>query len=258
MHAVAVLSNHFHLLGSFDTVEQMARFTCHLKTNLSKEIGRLHDWEGPLFAGRYRSVPLSDEPEIQLERLRYILGQGVKEGLVLSPKDWPGVHCARALLDNVPLPGIWVDRTRLYAARQRGEEAKERDFTQETELHLTPLPCLARLSQAKQRAVLSELMDSIEAETLQRHRKNGTVPLGAEAVLQGDPHQKPGKLSNSPKPHFHATRRVFRGMVEAFREFTLAYRLAAERFAAGDLGVEFPENCFPPRPPFVEAFGFTD
>ncbi|MEM8994551.1 MAG: hypothetical protein AAGF23_07140 [Acidobacteriota bacterium] len=255
MHAVAVLSNHLHLLASFDSVEQMARFTCHLKTNLSKEIGRLHDWEGSLFAGRYRSVPLSDEPEIQLERLRYILSQGVKEGLVLSPKDWPGVHSAQALLDNVPLPGIWVDRSALYAARQRGVDAQEQDFTQETELHLAPLPCLERLPRTQRRAIVSDLIASIEGEAIERHRKNGTEPLGVDAILQADPDHKPRKLTKSPKPHFHATRQVFRSMMEAFRGFTLAYRLAAERFAAGDFGVEFPENCFPPRPPFVEAVG---
>ncbi|MEO1086451.1 MAG: transposase, partial [Acidobacteriota bacterium] len=99
VHAVAVLSNHFHLLATFDSVQQMASFMCQLKTNLSKEVGRLRDWEGSLYAGRYHSVPLSDEPEVQVERLKYILSQGVKEGLVLSPKNWPGVHSARALLD---------------------------------------------------------------------------------------------------------------------------------------------------------------
>ncbi|MEM8997916.1 MAG: hypothetical protein AAGF23_24255 [Acidobacteriota bacterium] len=235
----------------------MARFTCHLKTNLSKEVGLLRDWEGSLFAGRYRSVPLSDEPEIQLKRLKYILSQGAKEGLVLSPKDWPGVHCARALLEDVALPGVWVDRTRLYAARQRGEKARERDFTEETQLHLAPLPCLSHLERAERGVILADLVASIEAEALERHRRHGTVPLGADAVLHGDPHHEPARPVKSPKPHFHATRRVFRGMMDAFREFTAAYRLAAERFAAGDLAAPFPENCFRPRPPFVEADGFA-
>ncbi|MEO1082941.1 MAG: hypothetical protein AAFY88_01725 [Acidobacteriota bacterium] len=251
MHAVAVLSSHFHLLCSFDSVEQMASFMCQLKTNLSKEIGRIYGREGPLFAGRYRSIPLSDEPEVQVERLEYILSQGTKEGLVLTPKDWPGVHSARALLDDEPIRGVWVDRTGLYAARQRAEDVTEMHFTEQTELHLAPLPCYKSLSIPERKKSICDLVDRIEARALHRHREQGTVPLGVAAVLSCDPHGRPRELSKSPKPHFHASKAAFKAMMEAFRVFVLAYRHAAGRLAEGHREVEFPDNCFPPRLPFV-------
>ncbi|MEM1181043.1 MAG: transposase [Acidobacteriota bacterium] len=253
VHAVAVLSNHFHLLASFDSVEQMASFACQLKTNLSKEIGRLHDWEGSLFAGRYRSVPVSDEPEIQLQRLRYVLSQGAKEGLVLSPKDWPGVHCAGALANDQPLAGIWIDRTSLYRARQRDGDATEASFTEETELRLAPLPCLQELPAVEQRSVVLNVIAAIEAETLERHQEHGTVPLGIDLILSQDPHTRSTRLRASPRPYFHASRRVFAVLMEGFREFISSYRIAAARLKSGDLTASFPGNCFPPRSPFVAA-----
>ena len=253
VHAVAMMSNHFHLLLSFETVEQMSRFMCHLKTNISKEVGRIHDWEGSLFAGRYASIPLSDEPEIQVERLKYILSQGAKEGLVLSPRDWPGVHAARALAEGQPLRGVWVDRTKLYQARQKDRSVREADFTHEEELHLAPLPCWADLDDATRRREVNRLLEEIEVKTLEKHRREGTVPLGAEAIRRRQPDERPNRLAKSPRPRFHAaTKAAFQALLEGYREVYAEYRAAAERLASGDRNVVFPENCFPPRLPFVD------
>ncbi|MEM1177364.1 MAG: hypothetical protein AAGM22_03395 [Acidobacteriota bacterium] len=253
MHAVAVLSNHFHLLASFESVEQMASFACQLKTNLSKEVGRLQDWEGSLFAGRYRAIPLSDEPEIQRQRLRYVLSQGAKEGLVLSPRDWPGIHCADALVDGESIAGVWVNRTALYAARQRQRDVEEAAFTEGTQLHLAPLPYLSDLPRSEQRSEILEVIESIEAETLERHRQQGSVPLGVDLILAQDPYARAQRLKRSPRPYFHASQRVLKEMMEGFRSFVVSYGIAAKRLAAGDVTVSFPEHCFPPRSPFVRA-----
>jgi hypothetical protein len=51
IHAVGFLSTHDHQLCSFDDVEQQALFLQHIQCNLSKEVGLLHDWSGPMFAG---------------------------------------------------------------------------------------------------------------------------------------------------------------------------------------------------------------
>ncbi|MEL7059772.1 MAG: transposase [Acidobacteriota bacterium] len=43
LHAVVVMSNHFHLLVSPDDAGELAALMCHLNTNLSKEIGVSRD-----------------------------------------------------------------------------------------------------------------------------------------------------------------------------------------------------------------------
>ncbi|MEM9557987.1 MAG: hypothetical protein AAGC60_27265 [Acidobacteriota bacterium] len=226
----------------------------HLKTNLSKEVGRLHDWEHSLFDGRYRSIPVSNECEAEEDRLRYILSQGAKEGLVLSPRDWPGVHSANALADGEPLRGVWIDRTKLYAARQRKGTVDDREFIIDEELELAPLPSWERISEQARRERVGVMLRRIERETLAMHEKAGTVPLGTTAIRRRLPHERPTRrLVRSPKPRFHAASKHVRDrLIEGFREFVAAYRIAAGRLAAGDLQVTFPENCFPPRLPFVE------
>ncbi|MEM6796244.1 MAG: transposase [Acidobacteriota bacterium] len=254
LYAVAVMSNHFHLLAGFDTALVMASFMGHLKTNLSKEIGRAHDWPGALWDNRYRAVPVSDEPAAQIARLRYVLSQGVKEGLVMSPYDWPGVHSAQALTTGEPLRGEWVDRTRLYRARQRDPEAREADFTSDENVRLEALPALLSDSFQNFRAEVARWVAEIERES-----RGGADASGGRAgrpgclrsILRRDPHHRPKRMASSPQPRLHAaTRRVREMLSRGYREFEIAYRAAAEKLAAGDRGALFPDNCFPPRLPF--------
>ncbi|MDA8020916.1 MAG: transposase [Thermoanaerobaculia bacterium] len=111
LHAVVVMSTHFHLLLSPENSQQLASFMGHLNGNLSKKIGRLHDWSGSMFERRYQCIPVSDEPAAQQARLRYLLQHGCKEGLVLSPRDWPGIHSAAALCHGEAIRGTWIHRT---------------------------------------------------------------------------------------------------------------------------------------------------
>ncbi len=119
--AVSVLSTHLHLLAYFEDADQMGKFMCHAGGNLSRKVGRLQGWEGPMWARRYRGILVSDEEKAQIARLKYVLAAGVKEFLVDRVDQWPGVHSARALIDGEPLRGWWVDGTRASAARRRGE-----------------------------------------------------------------------------------------------------------------------------------------
>ena len=48
----------------------------YLNGNLAREAGRLHRWREKFWSRPYRAIPVSYEPEIQIERLKYILEQG--------------------------------------------------------------------------------------------------------------------------------------------------------------------------------------
>ncbi len=252
IHAVVVMSTHFHLLASPSTVEQMAAFMRHVNTNLSKEIGRLYDWTGALFAARYTSIPVSDEAEAQIGRLRYLLQQGTKENLVLTPGDWPGVHCVAALTTGAPLRGVWIDRTKIWAAKQLGRTMTDDDAGEKLTLDLSPLPCWAHLESNAYRRRVAEIVETIEAETIARHRREGTVPSGARWVLRQHPHTRHRSAVSSPRPRFHTVRKSVRSAIrEAYATFLAAYRRAADLLREGNTEARFPENCFPPRLPFV-------
>ena len=110
VHAYAFLPNHYHLLVRVADAQQLAEFMNYLNSNLAREAGRLARWREKFWGRRYQAVLVSDEEEAQVGRLSYVLSQGVKEGLVASPFDWPGVHCARALCEGATVSGRWQDR----------------------------------------------------------------------------------------------------------------------------------------------------
>lgn len=256
VHGVAFLSNHYHLLITVDTTEQLVAFMQFVGTNLSKEIGALVDWPGSLFDGRYDSVPISREEPAQVARLRYLLSQGCKEGLVASPLDWPGVHSARASLEGRTMKGRWVDRSAFHLARARGRRIDGRrvrpdDFAEEVELELSPLPCWASLDAAEYRARQASMVREIEEETLARHRRDGTRPVGVGALRRRHPHFRSGLEAKRSRPRFHAwnpseRRRLHDGL----REFVRAYRQAASELQRGNTRARFPPDCFPPGLPY--------
>lgn len=250
IHAVHFASNHYHLLISPRTIEQMADFTRHLGTNLSKEVGRLHDWPGSLFEGRSRPIPVSDEEQAQAQRLIYILGQATKDNLVASPADWPGVHVINALVRDEPLRGTWIDRTALHARRQRGEDVAPADVSSEMTLELSPLPCWSSVTPAEYRRRVQTLVAEIEHQGAATRVRERITPLGVRTVLKQRPHHRPEALERRPAPRFHAFSETARRQLETgYRAFLIAYREAADRLKRGQPDVVFPESCFPPRPP---------
>ncbi len=254
LHGFVFLSSHFHIQATFEDAGQMASFMCHFTSKLSKEISCVHDWLGTVFPERYHHVELSQEPGIELARLRYLLSNSCKESLVTSPLDWPGVSSAEALITGEPMRGVWIDRTAMAAARARGKRVSEADFAVTKELRLEPLPSLAHLSSREYRQVIVEMVREIEKETLLRHREDGTTPLGVERILSTNPHRRPKDIPRSPRPWFHAlSRRVRKAMRDALTWIVAAYREAARRFREGEFDVEFPEGTFPPSRPFVRV-----
>lgn len=186
----------------------------YVSSDISKEVGRLVDWTGPLRSRRYTSIPCSAEPEIQLSRLRYMLSQGPKESLVFSPLDWPGVHSAWALMNGQPLPGLWIDRTGMYEARRRGDKVKKADYTERLELRLSPLPCWSDLDPLEYRRRVAEMVKAIEDETWERHHLLGTKPMGPDKILAQSPYATPTTTKTSKAPRFHtATPEVWIAML---------------------------------------------
>jgi REP-associated tyrosine transposase len=183
IHAFVCLSNHFHLLVSPEDAQALAGFMRHLLSKLSMEAGRRHGWRGPLFHRRYQAIPISDEKPAQIHRLRYLVSHGVKENLVRRVADWPGPHCGPWLVESKAAPGVWHDRTREWAARNRGAEFAPGDLEEQETLTLEPLPCWQHLSPELQRRRVGELVKEVEQEAADRR-----VPfLGMRAVLQQHP-----------------------------------------------------------------------
>jgi len=252
LHAVSVQSGHYHLLASPRDAREMARFMHTFNRKVAYELNQRHQRRGAMWDGRYHAVLVSDEEEAQVGQLEYLLGQGCKDGLVASPRDWPGVQSSHHLLDGTELEGSWFHRDAYRRARLRGEEVSEDDCTTRYQVMLEPLPAWAHLDEATYRLRVGELIEKIEQETAAMHKRRGTRPLGVRKVLAASPFAYPRTLERTPQPLAHtASKEKSEEIRQGYRAYYEAYRQAAERLKAGELGVEFPPGSFPPALPFV-------
>ncbi|HEV8578591.1 MAG TPA: hypothetical protein VGX68_05855 [Thermoanaerobaculia bacterium] len=224
----------------------------HFTSKLAREVSRLTGWWQKIFGRRYRAILVTPEEAAQIERMSYILSHGAKEGLVDSPRQWPGVHAVRALLGEEELKGYWFDRTKEYAARRRGKSFDRLKYATEEVLTLDPLPCWKHLSPEQRKAHITGLVAEIEAQAAAAREKKGIPSKGAAAVLLQDPESRPRRSKRSPAPFCHAASRAWRRRLrDAYAKFVADFRHAAERLKAGDRNAPFPVGSFPPALPFV-------
>ena len=248
------LSNHYHILLLPENTKQLSEFMGFVNGNIARKVGRLHDWTGKLWSRRFQHIIVSDEPEAQIGRLKYLLSQGVKEGLVRHPEDWPGVHCVSHLLggyDEVK-GGVWRDQTAEYNARRAGKVLSLEDFLFEELVRLRPIPCWESLTRVERCALVKELLKEIEQVARQRREETGKAPLGKKRILLQVPDYRPEKMERSPAPAVHAVAgEHYRKLREMYWAFLREYRDAAEKLKEGAIDVVFPAGCFPPRLPYV-------
>lgn len=252
LHAFVFLSNHYHLLLSVENALQLARFMNYFNSNLAREAGRLFGWKEKFWGRRYQAIVVSEEEAAQIDRLRYLLSHGCKEGLVARPRDWPGAHSVKALTEGEPPRGLWFNRTREYAARSQGKNFQHLEYASREVVRLEPLPCWRHLSKEIYRRRVSELVMQIEAESAARHSRKGSRPLGTKAISSQEPHHRPEKLKKAWAPAFHAaTKTARKELLTAYDWFVTAFREAARRLQSGDPNACFPAGSFPPGLPFV-------
>ncbi len=234
------------LLLSASDEQELSPFMAYLEGNTARKLGRLLDWSGKLWAGRFRAVPVLDEEAIA-QRLRHVLSLGVAEGLVESPRAWPGASAVPALLGTMTLEGAWVDRDREAHLRSQGLDPPPSAYVRSYRVEMTPLPSWAHLPPAELRSRYQEMVASIESE----HRAKRVRPVLDPVELQRqDPFFRPPTrrpLRQRLRELCHATSNE---VAEAFRT---AYRAfcATFRAAASALGLQHDDQralvaAFPP------------
>jgi hypothetical protein len=253
IHALAVMSNHLHLLVTASCPTQVARFMSTVLSTITREVSRLHNRRGRMWDGPYHCIRISAEPAAQIGRLCYVLGHGAKERVVADPRRWPGAHSAGALLDGAPMEGVRHLRTAEHASTPRQVAARPERFQRRLSVVHTPLPCLADLPETVRRArIASALSDWLDVRGLPRLER--TPPPHPTETVQS--WRSPRTGARSPKraaPRCHASTGAERErLVAEYRQFVDAYRVAAADLAAGRVAV-FPPWCFPPRPPASTA-----
>lgn len=244
LHAVVFLTNHYHLLLTVPDAILMASFMTYCNGLFARKLGPLVRWRGPVWARRYDAVLVAEEEASQVARLRYLLAHGVKEGLVLTPEDWTGPHCARALLRDGRLQGSWNKGCSSAALdKQRRKTRRVSSEIEDLELQLSPLPCWAHLPWEEIATRVRALIDGIIAE----FKGLRSQPLGMRRLLRQNPHAPTPLKQRNPKPNFHGVTRAARDALLSARSLFLStYQEASKEWRRGNYKAQFPSRCFRP------------
>jgi REP element-mobilizing transposase RayT len=243
LFAFGVISNHLHLVVRAPR-GNLPKFMQYLLTNVSKKVGKLVEWGGSFWERRYSAEPILDDTAL-LERVRYVLSHGVKEGLVRRCRDWPGLSCLPLMLDGQPRSFRWFNWTRRVSGNARRVKRALLDdrWAEPEELRLTPLPSAALRTVNRLRRFVNRAVKAIEEQASRKYKR----VLGRSGVLKQRPHDKPALLDRKPRPLCHS---AFPALIEAYREryrgFTEAFRHASLLWRRGDPSASFPESAIKP------------
>lgn len=239
--------------------EDIPSFIGFIKREVSRRCTPLVGWNGDtMWSRQYWSTALPTA-SAQINCLRYVASQSVKEGLVERPEQWPGVHCAQQLWTKKVVAGTWLDGTRYGKARykqslrpkNRRRGIDKSAYTKRYEVRLSTIPPWGGLSKATLEGKLVAMHRAIVEDG---RRCRGDKPaLGANAVMRGNRRRA---IPIARPPWFEERRRMVcwshpgavqtKRYLAAYWEFQLAYRQASEAYLAGDDAVAFPPGAFKP------------
>jgi len=236
LHAVCVLSNHFHLVLT-DVRGNLPEFMLWLDGTLARGLnayyGRCENFWAP---GTYSRVELLD-PAAVLEKMVYTLVNPVAAGLVGEGRQWPGV---RSETLRGGFQRLQVQRPEFFF-RERG------DLPEAVEVVLEQPEALLLLDGQGGGERLHEAVRDKETEIREAFRAEGRRFLGREEVLRQSPRDSP--LSCEPRHQLNpqvacrdAERRTRR--LESIKSFLAAYREAFRKFAEGVRDVVFPAGTY--------------
>lgn len=243
-------SNHVHMLVRAPR-GNLPQFMQYLLTNVSKKVGGLINWRGSFWESRYSAEPVLDEGAL-LGRVRYILSHGVKEGLVRSCRDWPGLSSLPEFLGKADRSFRWFNWSRRWTVRSgRGVPARfEARFGEREFLRITPIPLERFRRPSAWRRFVRRALAAIENQGRRAHQR----VLGRAAVFAQDPHHRPQRTKRSRRPWCHAvSARLRLGFISRYRAFVAAFAMASESWRRGELSAAFPPNAHRPflRPPRI-------
>jgi len=239
------MSNHLHLLVRARGCT-LSAFMQFLLANIARKVGALHGWHGTFWARRFSCEPVLDAGA-ELQRLRYILAHGVKEGLVAHTAEWPGLTCLAALRGHRERFPFYNWDWRWQRAHCRGLGRWSPRLVEEEVLEVEPISAWASCSEETRCFLVAELVDRLAAEY--RLSRGAKRPLGARAVKRQSPTQPLALERRVDRPRCHASNPLVRYQwARVYADFVAAYREASARFRKGERGVRFPSWCFSPPP----------
>jgi len=233
LHALCVLSNHYHAVVS-DPCGRLPEFLelVHKLTAkaLNAAMGR---WENFWSSEKTSVVQLLTAHDV-LEKMAYVLANPVAAGLVKSPCQWPGVITQRiGEHRSVEMPGIFFDDEGL--------------LPHEVELSFPRPDIFLDLDDRELNRLLHDTVTQHVRRAREAIAQRGQAFLGVDAVLR----QSQTAIPNTKEPRRNLSPRVACASkgprvraLQALKDFLAAYRAAWLAWRDGDREVCFPVGTY--------------
>jgi len=228
--AVVVMSNHLHLVVRAPG-KNLAAFMSYFLARVAQTLNLLLGRVGPVFPRRYDAQPILDE-EAAAGRIKYVLENPKKAGLVKCFTEWPGFVAVAGLHDGEELETRHFDRSAWQLAKRPNERER---YWRCGRLCLSRLPGMESLSCSAYLARVKSWCDSRPADRC----------LGVDGVLDADVNQRPRKPKRSRRPYAFGSPEHVAAYREASRLRYAAYDAARALAKLGDR-VVWPEGMYAP------------
>ena len=245
--AFVFTSNHFHIMLRAKE-GQISNFMMYLESNIARKVGREVDWRGKFWERRFSAEPILDDDAL-LGRMHYIFSHGVKEGLVETPEQWPGLTSIPEIVHGMKRLFPWYDWSKFARARQRKKHLTRNHFVGFHKIILSRLPAFEEFNEKDYQALMSDVLNQAKAHGREEHGHKNV--LGKQRILNQHPHTKPKVVKRSNRPLCHTTCPVIRQRFkESYRAFKQAYEQASAAFRSGEWDIAFPAFSFKPPIPY--------
>lgn len=251
------MSNHFHLMPRSQSL-QIPQFMRDFQKKVSSEVKKVTGWDLSVFPKRYHCEKICDEGAVR-QKMRYMLLNPVRAGLVRKAEDWPGVSSWGCHASGEPMKGRNLERELWREMKRQSEDGQVARSKAKVTYWLQPakLPWAEEVGDAEAGRQVVEAVEEVQDEwgkaAVDEARLSGEEVLGAEGVRKQDPMRQPANFEPRPEPLCHAADPAAR---EAYRS---RYRMVMERY---DVAIEqwqedervevgFPGGTWPPG--WVEA-----
>ena len=253
LHAVEQSINHYHgnLTVGAEQLDNVSSFFRTAHSIIAREVNRLHDRKGHVFASPPRVTSCEDDESAE-EKLFYSLTNVVKDGLV-DRQNGKTFLSAYPSLSTGKTQRFWkIDWQRF---RKKGgfrvKSHRPKDYIEWRELPFSWLPNYLNWSESeRQTRIRKQVAERTEAFA-QKLKEEGREPMGAARLKKLDPRDRPKTPRTSgPKPLCHAsTQEAADAYKERYREFRNAYIPASADFRNGHYDRAFPMGSY--RPPLM-------
>ena len=233
IHAVCVMSNHWHCLLT-DPDGRVAEFYAWVHKYVAKAVNASYGrWENLWSSEKTSVVRLQKRRDI-LSKADYILSNPVAAGLVAKGANWPGVWLYRhSHSRTVKRPAIFF-RT-------------DGNMPEEVRLNIVPPPQFEEAEADLFEQQVEFLLKRREAKIKAKMELAGRSFLGARGVVQQHHEAVPNSFESRRELNPRVAGKSKWHRIEAIqrqKEFLLAYREAYQRWKAGVREVLFPPGTY--------------